>query len=98
MIRQATQADVHAPDRANPVAQAEGLAGLVDTETLRLFGKRVRDERIAGGMTQADLAKAASLKQPDVARIEKGEGNPTLAKLERLAAAVGKPLHSLLAP
>ena len=98
MIRQANQADVDAPDRASPVAQVEGLAGVVDSETLRLFGARVREARIAAEMTQADLAKAASLKQPDVARIEKGEGNPTLAKLERLAAAVGKPLHSLLTP
>lgn len=67
-------------------------------ESLKRLGARVRAARLAVGMTQAELAKAAGLKQPDVARIEKGEGNPTLSKLERLSAAISIPLHALLAP
>ncbi|WP_327244938.1 helix-turn-helix domain-containing protein [Streptomyces sp. NBC_01320] len=40
-------------------------------------------------MTQAQLAQAAGLRQPAVARFEAGGTMPTLPLLERLAGALG---------
>lgn len=40
-------------------------------------------------LTQADLAKAAGMKQPQIARIEKGDVSPTWDTLSRIFGAVG---------
>lgn len=41
------------------------------------------------GMTQRDLARATGIKQPQIARLEKGEQLPTLDTLGRLLSALG---------
>lgn len=41
------------------------------------------------GMTQRDLAEATGLKQPAIARLELGEGVPSLATLAKLSRATG---------
>lgn len=47
---------------------------------------RYRAER---GMTQRELAEATGLKQPAIARLELGEGVPSLATLAKLSRATG---------
>jgi len=47
---------------------------------------RLRERR---GMTQRDLAMATGIKQPQIARLEKGEQLPTLDTLGRLLSALG---------
>ncbi|WP_156724993.1 helix-turn-helix domain-containing protein [Streptomyces apocyni] len=81
--------EVRAEGLAHPQAQEA-----YDTARIRFeLGKEVRERREALGMTQAQLAQAAGLQQPAVARFEAGGTMPTLPLLERLAAALGARLH-----
>ncbi|MEU6482530.1 helix-turn-helix transcriptional regulator [Streptomyces sp. NPDC046887] len=57
------------------------------------LGRAVRERRESLGMTQEELARAAGLRQPAVARFEGGGTMPTLPLLERIAAALGLRLH-----
>jgi transcriptional regulator with XRE-family HTH domain len=43
-------------------------------------------------MTQADLAARAGLTQPAIARLERGDSNPTIATLANVIAATGRRL------
>ena len=45
--------------------------------------------RIERGLTQAQLAALVGTKQPSIARLEKGQSTPSVAFLNRLAAALG---------
>ena len=45
------------------------------------------------GLSQRDLAEAAGLKQPHIARIERGEVSPTWATVSRIFSAVGAELE-----
>ncbi|MEV0340967.1 helix-turn-helix transcriptional regulator [Nocardia sp. NPDC050713] len=53
------------------------------------LGAAVRARREELGMTQAELAERAGLKQPAVARFEAGGTMPTIPMLERYAEALG---------
>jgi predicted transcriptional regulator len=52
----------------------------------------VKRARKAAGLTQAELAKRARMKQPEIARLEAPGANPRLSTLNRVVAATG---HSL---
>lgn len=54
--------------------------------------------RTTRGMTQAELAKAAGVAQPRIAEIERGDANPRLSTLARLASALGTGVSELLQP
>jgi predicted transcriptional regulator len=49
--------------------------------------------RLQSGMTQAELAKKASLPQSNISRLESGTFNPTVQTLEKVAAGLGKKLE-----
>jgi transcriptional regulator with XRE-family HTH domain len=49
--------------------------------------------RTERGMSQRDLAKAAGLTQPVIARLEAGDQPPSIATLAKLTAAKGLRLH-----
>ena len=49
----------------------------------------IKRARQAAGMTQAELAKRARMKQPEIARLEARGANPTLSTLKRVVAATG---------
>ncbi len=53
------------------------------------FGARLRDARVRRGMTQDDLAASSGLHRTYVGGVERGERNPSLANIARLAKAVG---------
>ncbi|WP_082860072.1 helix-turn-helix transcriptional regulator [Alloactinosynnema sp. L-07] len=61
------------------------------------LGKTVRELREGRGWTQVQLADAASMTQPAIARFEAGGTMPTLPVLERLAHALGAELVVRLA-
>ena len=42
------------------------------------------------GVTQTELAKLVHMDQGDISKIEKGLGNPTIAKINKLFKALGK--------
>jgi DNA-binding XRE family transcriptional regulator len=65
--------------------QAESL-GEVDGATL---GRRLRELRLAAGLTQAELARRTGIHRPNIARVEAGRHTPSLETLARLAQAIG---------
>lgn len=52
--------------------------------------------RTAAGMSQAELARAVGMAQPRIAEIERGDSNPTLRTLSKLAFALRVELSILL--
>jgi DNA-binding XRE family transcriptional regulator/predicted RNase H-like HicB family nuclease len=50
---------------------------------------QLRWARAEQGLTQADVAKRAGVTQQAIAKLEHPDGNPTLATLEKVAAAFG---------
>lgn len=60
------------------------------------LGAALQKNRLARGLTQADLAEHTDLSLKYVGEIERGEANTTIAVLERLAEAVGwNPMDAL---
>lgn len=62
------------------------------------LGKATRELREQRAWTQAQLAEAAEMSQPAVARFEAGGTVPTIPVLERLAHALGTELVVEFAP
>ncbi|TVQ00131.1 MAG: XRE family transcriptional regulator [Planctomycetaceae bacterium] len=60
------------------------------------FGEAVRKLRMANGLSQDDFAAAADLHRTYVGGIERGERNPTLTSIHRLAKALGVTSAELL--
>lgn len=67
-------------------------------EPFRHFFLNVWSLRETRGLTQQQLAGAARMKQPRIAEIERGNGNPTLMTIARIAHALGVTAERLLAP
>ncbi len=72
-------------------ADAAGLGLLADR-----VGRVVRAHRGAQGMSLGDLARASGLSKTILARIEGGDGNPSLETLWRISRALRVPLGELL--
>src|SRR5262245_12772862 len=64
-----------------------------ETHLACVLGLRVRELRLARGWTQEQLAEAAGMQQPAIARFELGGTVPTLPLLDRLARVLGAELH-----
>jgi transcriptional regulator with XRE-family HTH domain len=60
------------------------------------LGQRLKDWRIAAGMTQRGLSVRVGLSQPAIQAIEAGTTNPQLNSLQRLASALGKSTRELM--
>jgi transcriptional regulator with XRE-family HTH domain len=61
------------------------------------LGRNVRVLRESRGLTQAQMAKIASLPRATWANLESGAANPTLTVLDRVATAVQVTLEELIA-
>jgi transcriptional regulator with XRE-family HTH domain len=61
-------------------------------------GPQLRALRTASGRTVASVAADAGLSVPYIANLENGRGNPTVAALSQLAAALGMRLEISLVP
>ena len=61
------------------------------------LGRNLSTLRRTRGLTQAALASAAGLPRSTIANLESGEGNPSLAVLVKVSAALGAPVDELLA-
>jgi transcriptional regulator with XRE-family HTH domain len=64
----------------------------------RALGLRIKQLRMARGMTQEDLAEAAGLFRTYMSRVEAGTANPTLSVLELLARHLKVTPSELLLP
>jgi transcriptional regulator with XRE-family HTH domain len=60
------------------------------------FGRRLRELRLAGGLSQEALADAAGLDRTYVSSCERGKRNVSLQNIYRLARALGVPPEDLL--
>ena len=59
------------------------------------FGNAVRNARTAAGLTQEDLAERSGLDRSYIGGIERGERNPTLSVIEKIADGLGVSLAEL---
>ena len=50
------------------------------------------DARVSSGMSQQELSRKTGIAQGDISKIERGNGNPSVKTLQRLAAGMGKKL------
>ena len=55
------------------------------------LGARIRELRLAAGLTQAELARRTGIHRPNIARVEAGRHTPSLETLSRIAVAIGIP-------
>ncbi len=62
------------------------------------LGRNIRELRTQRGWTQSQLADAAGMTQPAVARFEAGGTIPSLLVLDRLAAAIDADLTVQITP
>jgi XRE family transcriptional regulator, regulator of sulfur utilization len=60
-------------------------------------GRVVRARRAASGRSLGELGRASGLSKTILARIERGEGNPSMETLWRISKALDLPLGALLA-
>jgi len=73
-------------------ASAEGPDAVAELHALNAQFKLAADllgRRQQLGLSQAALAKLCGVQQADISRIERGQGNPTVATIEKLMTAMG---------
>ena|SRR6478735_4720160 len=63
----------------------------------QVFGQRVRDARIALGMSQEDISNLADMHVTNYGRVERGEANSELHTIVRIATALNVDPAELLA-
>jgi transcriptional regulator with XRE-family HTH domain len=63
-----------------------------------LFGARLRELRTEAGWTQAVLAERAGLEANSIARLERGEREPSWRTVVALVEALGVSVESFLKP
>jgi ribosome-binding protein aMBF1 (putative translation factor) len=63
------------------------------TELARTVATRVVEYRAQRGLSQAALARELGVSQPLIARLERGEHEPTFATLVRLSRHLGLEFH-----
>jgi transcriptional regulator with XRE-family HTH domain len=67
----------------------------VASDLRALFGKRMRELRQRVGFSQEELADRCGLHRTYVGGIERGERNPSLLNIGRIARALGVPMEDL---
>jgi transcriptional regulator with XRE-family HTH domain len=65
-------------------------------EIVARFGQRLREFRLARGMSQAELARQAEVTTNYVSRLEGGGAVPGIDLVARLCSALGVPVAELL--
>lgn len=64
--------------------------------TLKTLGRRVRERRTAKGLSQEKLAELTGLHRNLIGLIERGETNPTILNVQKIAKALGVSASELL--
>jgi transcriptional regulator with XRE-family HTH domain len=62
------------------------------------FGRRLREARLAAGLTQAQLAELAGVNAPHLSEIERGLQNIRMKTMVALARVVGMDIDVVLKP
>lgn len=66
------------------------VVGFEETNLTQKVGFLLAKTRDEMNITQTELAKRSHIDQGDISKIERGVGNPTLAKISKLFKALGK--------
>ena len=61
------------------------------------FGQRVRELRRQKGLSQTELAEKADLNRAYLGGVERGDRNPTIENVAKIAEALDEPMGSLFA-
>lgn len=69
---------------------------LDDQQFLRRLGTRVREQRLARGLSQLDLGRKCDLHRTFIGSIERGERNVSILNLRLIAKALRVTLSNLL--
>lgn len=69
---------------------------LDDRSFLQQVGFRIRELRLARGLTQAEMARSCGLHRTFIGSVERGERNVAILNLRRIAETLRVPLSSLL--
>ena len=77
-------------------AHIEHSSDSTQDELAGRVGRLVREHRAAQGLSVAELASRSDLSRTILTRIERGEGNPSIGTLWRVARALRVPLGDLL--
>jgi transcriptional regulator with XRE-family HTH domain len=64
--------------------------------SLPRFGLVLKQARVSQGLSQVHLAALAGIERGFLGKVERGEANPSFTTLEKLAAAMKKPLSELI--
>ena len=75
---------------ANSIYEDGEVVGEEPTSINQQIGILLAKTREEQNITQVQLSKMSHIDQADISKIEKGMGNPTLAKIFKLFAALGK--------
>lgn len=59
------------------------------SEAARVVGERVRLVRLSLGLSQEDIADLAEMHVTNLGKIERGQANPSLTTLVRIASVLG---------
>jgi transcriptional regulator with XRE-family HTH domain len=65
-------------------------------DILKKFGQTVKETRLSKGMSQGNLAKKLSVDPSYISQIERGTGNMSLKRIEKLAKALEISISDLL--
>lgn len=65
-------------------------------EVLVKFGKKVREKRLEGSLSQEKLAARAGVHRTYIGMIERGEKNITLSNVEKIAKALNISMKELM--
>ena len=66
------------------------VVGFEETNLTQQIGFLLAKTRDEMNITQTELAKKSHIDQGDISKIERGLGNPTIAKINKLFKALGK--------
>ncbi len=67
----------------------------MEEDVIIVLGKRVRELRLRTGLSQERFAARAGLDRTYYAGIERGERNPSVKQLAKIAAALGVSIAAL---
>jgi len=79
-----------ASDDPGDTGKPASAPAALDPSARAILARNLRAARHAKGLSQDDLAHASGVARPDISDIERGDPgiNPTLDRLEKLAAAL----------
>ena len=81
---------------ATSVYECGEVVGQVETTINQQIGVLLMKTREEQNLTQVELSRISHIDQGDISKIEKGFGNPTIAKINKLFKALGKTISLTL--